>query len=87
LWGGLLLIVGVEVALTYEHLSTARLFVTLLVLALLEATLGLMYLMRLRYERPVLTWSLIPYLVFAMFMLDHVWPDAYRLMHQRLSGP
>ena len=62
-------------------------FASLLVLALLEAALALMYLMHLKYERPALLWSLIPYLIFAMFMLDHVWPDAVRLLHQRLPGP
>ncbi|HEV2749966.1 MAG TPA: cytochrome C oxidase subunit IV family protein [Gemmatimonadales bacterium] len=85
-WVGLLLIVAVEVVLTYEHLPTERLLVALLLLAFVEAALGLMYLMHLKYERPVLFWSLIPYLIFAMFMLDHVWPDALRLMHQRLAG-
>ena len=86
-WVGLLLIVALEVLLTYRHLPTTRLFVSLFLLALLEAALALMYLMRLKYERPVLFWSLIPYLIFAMFMLDHMWPDAFRLMHQRLQAP
>lgn len=84
-WVGLLLIVAVEVVLTYEHLPAGRLFVALLLLAFLEAAFALMYLMRLKFERAVLFWSLIPYLIFAMFMLDHVWPDAFRLMHQRLG--
>jgi heme/copper-type cytochrome/quinol oxidase subunit 4 len=83
----LLLIVAVEVLLTYEHLPAGRLLASLLVLAVLEAALGLMYLMHLKYERSILFWSLIPYLVFALFMLDHIWPDALRLMHQRLPGP
>jgi cytochrome c oxidase subunit IV len=86
-WLGLLLIVAVEVLLTYEHLPAGRLLASLLVLAFLEAALGLMYLMHLKYERSILFWSLIPYLVFALFMLDHIWPDALRLMHQRLPGP
>jgi cytochrome c oxidase subunit IV len=83
-WIGLLLIVVVQVLLTYAHLPPGRLLAALLVLALLEAALGLSYFMNLKYERPILFWSLIPYLIFAMFMLDHVWPDALRLLHQRL---
>jgi cytochrome c oxidase subunit IV len=85
-WLGLLLIVAVEVLLTYGHLPAGRLLASLLVLAFLEAGLGVMYLMHLKYERSSLFWSLIPYLVFALFMMDHVWPDAFRLMHQRVSG-
>ncbi len=85
-WVGLLLIVVVEVLLTYAHLPASTLLTAFLMLALLEAALGLLYFMNLKYERPILFWSLIPYLIFAMFMLDHVWPDALRLLHQRLPG-
>ena len=85
-WIGLILIVGVEVFLTYERLSSATLLASLLVLALVEAALAVMYFMHLKYERPALFWSLIPYLVFALVMMDHFWPDALRLMHQRLSA-
>ena len=85
-WIGLILIVGVEVFLTYERLSAGTLLVSLLLLALIEATLAVMYFMHLKYERPALFWSLIPYLIFALVMMDHFWPDAFRLMHQRLPG-
>ena len=85
-WIGLILIVGIEVILTYERLATGTLLASLLVLALFEAALAVMYFMHLRYERPALFWSLIPYLIFALVMMDHFWPDALRLMRQRLAG-
>ena len=85
-WIGLILIVGVEVFLTYERLPAATLLASLLLLALIEAALAVMYFMHLKYERPALFWSLIPYLIFALVMMDHFWPDALRLMHQRLPG-
>jgi len=86
-WIGLILIVAIEVWLTYQHLPAGRLLASLLVLAFLGAALGVMYFMHLRYERASLFLSLIPYLIFALVMMDHVWPDALRLMHQRLSAP
>lgn len=86
-WMGLILIVAIEVWLTYQHLPAGRLLASLLVLAFMGAALGAMYFMHLRYERASLSWSLIPYLIFALVMMDHVWPDAFRLMHQRLSAP
>ena len=86
-WVGLILIVGLEVFLTYEHLAAGTLLACLLGLALIEAGLGVMYFMHLKYERRALFWSLIPYLVFALVMMDHFWPDAVRLMRQRMSGP
>ena len=86
IWLGLILIVGIEVFLTYERLAAGTLLACLLVLALIEAALAVMYFMHLRYERPALFWSLIPYLIFALVMMDHFWPDALRLMRQRLPG-
>jgi cytochrome c oxidase subunit 4 len=83
-WLGLLLIVAAEVALTYAGLSTRTLLAALLVLALVEAGLGLMYFMHLKYERRTLFWSLIPALIFVFLMMNQFWSDAYRLrsLHQ-----
>jgi hypothetical protein len=46
-----------------------------------------MYFMHLKYERPRLFWSLIPTLIFVLFMMDHIWPDALRLIKLRLPTP
>jgi len=83
-WLGLLLIVGAEVALTYAGLPTGTLLAALLVLALVEAGLGVMYFMHLKYERRTLFWSLIPALIFVFLMMNQFWSDAYRLrsLHQ-----
>ena len=83
-WLGLLLIVGVEVALTYARLSTGILLSALLALALVEAALGVLYFMHLRYERRALFWSLIPALIFVFVMMNQFWTDAHRLrsLHQ-----
>jgi len=86
-WIGLLLIVGIEVSLTYLQLPGPRLLASLLVLAFIEAGIGVMYFMHLKYERPSLFWSLIPTLIFVLVLMDHFWPDALRLMHQRLPLP
>jgi cytochrome c oxidase subunit IV len=79
-WVGLMLIVAVEVALTYAGLPAGTLVAALLALALLEAGLGVMYFMHLRYERPSLFWSLIPGLIFVFIMMNHLWRDAHRLI-------
>jgi cytochrome c oxidase subunit IV len=83
-WVGLLLIVGAEVALTYAGLPTGTLLYALLTLAVVEAGLGVMYFMHLKYERRTLFWSLIPALIFVFIMMNQFWSDAYRLrsLHQ-----
>jgi cytochrome c oxidase subunit IV len=83
-WIAMLLIVGVEVWLTYGHLSSGILLYALLALALVEAGLGVMFFMGLRYERRALFWSLIPALIFVLLMMNQFWSDAHRLrsLHQ-----
>jgi caa(3)-type oxidase subunit IV len=82
-WIGLLLIVAIEVALTYAHLPAGTLLAGLLVLAIFEAALGVMFFMHLRYERRALFWSLIPGLILVLLMMNQFWPDAYRLASLR----
>jgi cytochrome c oxidase subunit 4 len=86
-WVGLLFIVALQVFLTYRNLPTKTLVASLLLLSAVEAGLALMYFMHLKYERPRLFWSLIPTLIFVLFMMDHIWPDALRLIKLRLPTP
>ena len=86
LWAGLLVIVIVEVLLTYAHLRPLSLTISLVALAVIEAGVALMYFMHLKYERRILFWSLIPALVFVLVMFDHFWPDAFRVRSMRLPA-
>ena len=81
---GLLLIVGVEVALTYAGMSRATFLTALLALAALEAGLGLAFFMHMKYERRILFWCLIPALIFVFLMLNHLWRDAARMISLHL---
>jgi len=84
IWVGLLCIVGIETFLATLHISTHRLLAALLMLAFLEAGIALLYFMHLRYEKPSLFWSLVPAVIFVLFMMNHIWPDAYRVASMRL---
>lgn len=79
-WAALVVIVAAEVALTYSGLSIGSRLAALLVLAFLEAGLGAAYFMHLRWERRLLTWSLVPYLALVLVMLNHLWRDAARMI-------
>jgi cytochrome c oxidase subunit IV len=83
-WIGLLTIAGVEVLLTYQGFSTGALLAILLILAVCEAGIALMYFMHLRYERSTLFWSLIPVTILALFLMNHFWADALRLIKVRV---
>ncbi|MGA2647550.1 MAG: cytochrome C oxidase subunit IV family protein [Candidatus Sulfotelmatobacter sp.] len=76
---GLMLIVGIEVVLTYQHLPMRTLFASLLCLACVEAFVGIMYLMHVKYESRLLFWTIFPATLFVLVLLNYVWPDAYRM--------
>jgi F0F1-type ATP synthase membrane subunit b/b' len=40
--------------------------------------------MHLKYEKHSLLWSLIPAVVFVLFMMNHIWPDAFRMASMKL---
>lgn len=84
IWIGLLLIAGVEVFLTYRGLSTHLLLTVLLILAFIEAAIGLLYFMHLKYERRIFRWSLFIAVIFVILMMNQIWPDAYRMASMAL---
>jgi heme/copper-type cytochrome/quinol oxidase subunit 4 len=80
IWLGLMAIVAIETVLAFSGLSTSALIASLLLLAIVEAGVALRYFMHLKYEPPALFWTLIPAIVFALLMMNQVWPDARRLV-------
>ena|SRR5579884_1518218 len=81
---GLMLIVGIEVILTFQHLPTRTLLFSLLCLACFEAYVAIMYLMHVRDERPILFWTIFPATLFVLIFLCYIWPDAFRMFKMRL---
>jgi len=82
---GLMVIVGIEVVLTYQHLPTRTLLFSLLCLAGFEAFVAIMYLMHVKYERPILFWTVFPATLFVFVFLCYIWPDAFRMFNMRLT--
>ena len=78
-WLGMLMIVAVEAVLAGAHVSGGTLFAALLVLAFLEAAIALRYFMHLKYEVPLLFWTLIPGLLLAFLMMNQFWADSVRM--------
>jgi hypothetical protein len=78
-WIGAMCIVAIEALLAYAHMSIVVLIASFLLLAILESAIALRYFMNLKYEPPGLFWTLIPGFVFALLMLNHIWPDAVRV--------
>ena len=60
IWVGFLAIVGIEVFITYQRPETKHLLFILLILAAIEALVGLLYFMHMKYERKILFWTIVP---------------------------
>src|SRR6204780_864652 len=76
---GLLCIAGLEVFLTYRGLSTHTLLASLLLLAVIESAMGVLYFMHLKFERRVMMWSSVLSLFFVFLMMNHIWIDCCRM--------
>jgi cytochrome c oxidase subunit IV len=57
----------------------------MVMLALLQASLGVNYFMHMKQERPSLFFALIPYTLFVLFMMNMIWSDSFRLLQQKLG--
>jgi len=79
LWIAMICIVGLELLVTYRHMPSDLFVGLLLILAFLEAGIGVLYFMHMKFESPNLLWTLVPITLFALVMLDQIWPDALRL--------
>jgi hypothetical protein len=81
---GLMAIVCIEVVLTFQHLPARTLLFSLLCLAGLEGFVAIMYLMQVKYEKPILFWTVFPATLFVLVFLCYLWPDAFRMFNMRL---
>jgi caa(3)-type oxidase subunit IV len=74
---------GLQVVLAYQHTQGTQLMVLMLVVAMIQAGLGVMYFMHLRDERRHLLLALIPATIFVLLMMNMIWSDSFRLLHMR----
>jgi cytochrome c oxidase subunit IV len=55
----------------------------MLMLAMIQATLAVLFFMNLKQERTTLILALIPALLFVLFQLNMIWSDSFRLLLMR----
>jgi cytochrome c oxidase subunit IV len=84
-WGILLGITAVEVALAYVHLQPVTMLVLLIGLSLVKAALIILYFMHMKSETSAMKWVLMGSLVVVLFLMTAFFPDAVRLLEMRPS--
>jgi cytochrome c oxidase subunit IV len=78
-WVGVIAVNLLELMAAVKLHDSKALFAMLMLLALVAAGLVLAFFMHLKYERRSLVLSLIPALVFVLFMTIEMFPDSTRL--------
>lgn len=83
-WIGLLLLTVVEVILGYIQFTTYVMLTLLMGFSLVKAYMIMAYFMHLKYDKPGLTWILVPPLIACiLIMMGYFFPDSFRLLAWR----
>lgn len=76
----ILLLAVNQVIFAYE---TGRQMTFMLLVAIIQATLAVLFFMHLRMERTNLVLTLVSALLFVLFMMNMIWSDSFRLLTMR----
>ncbi len=80
-WIGLLVLTLIEVFLAYIQLDQTSMVSILMVLSIVKAGLIMAYFMHLRFDKPVLAWTLVlPMVACMLIMVGYFFPDSYRIL-------
>ena len=77
------LIMALAVAQVVFAYETGPQLTLMLMLAMIQATLAVLFFMHLHRERSILVLALIPAILFVLFMMNMFWSDSFRLLSMR----
>jgi len=75
----ILVIAGLQFVVAYSDISGSQMFARMLILALIEASLALLFFMHLADNRGLL-WFVVIFNVFVLLTLQYGWTDSFRLL-------
>jgi caa(3)-type oxidase subunit IV len=74
----LLVLAGIQFVIAYQSISPGQMFTRMLVVAVIEASLALLFFMHLADNRGLL-WFVVIFNVFVLLAMQYGWTDAFRL--------
>jgi heme/copper-type cytochrome/quinol oxidase subunit 4 len=72
---------AIQFIVAYHSADTTQMFVRMLIIALVQAGLALLFFMHLASEKRVFMWFAGIITVFVLLTLQYGWTDAFRLVH------
>ncbi len=86
-WIGLLALTLVEVLLAYIQFGVVMMLTFLMGLSLIKAGMIMAYFMHLKFDRPVLSWTVaVPLVACILIMMAYFFPDGYRILEIGFKG-
>ncbi len=86
-WIGLLALTLVEVLLAYIQFGVVMMLTLLMGLSLIKAGMIMAYFMHLKFDRPVLSWTVVvPLVACILIMIGYFFPDGYRILEFGFKG-
>jgi heme/copper-type cytochrome/quinol oxidase subunit 4 len=74
----LLALAGLQFVIAYQSISPSQMFTRMLVVAILEASLALLFFMHLADSRGLL-WFVVIFNIFVLLAMQYGWTDSFRL--------
>lgn len=75
----LVVLAGIQFAIAYQDISASQMFMRLLIVAIVEAALALLFFMHL-WDNPGLKWFVVIFTVSVILGMQYGWTDSYRLV-------
>jgi heme/copper-type cytochrome/quinol oxidase subunit 4 len=76
----ILVLAAIQFVIAYQNMSTPQMFWWMLIVACIEAALGLLFFMHLSENRGLL-WFVVIFSVFALLAMQYGWTDSFRLIN------
>ena len=74
----ILVLAALQFVIAYQNIASSQMFVWMLIVACIEAALGLLFFMHLSENRGLL-WFVVIFAVFALLAMQYGWTDSFRI--------
>jgi len=76
----ILALAGLQFVIAYQNIDASQMFVRMLIVAVIEAGLALLFFMHLWTESRSLMWFVLIFTVFVLLAMQYGWTDSFRLL-------
>jgi heme/copper-type cytochrome/quinol oxidase subunit 4 len=76
----LLVLAGVQFIIAYSHMDVSTMLWSMLMVAVVEGSLAMLFFMHLWSEKPAFLWFVVIFTVAVLLGLQYSWTDSFRML-------